>query len=135
MGVELIGSAEMRAMLHDLPKDIQRELRPAIKKAGDVVAAQAKSNASWSSRIPGAISVRASFGARVAGATVVVSAGAAPHARPYEGSGGGGTYRHPVYGGPAWVTAPTRPFLMPAGRAKEAAAAALVQQAVQRALP
>ena len=131
----LIGADQMRAMLNGLPADIQRELRPALKDAGDIVARQARANASWSSRIPGAISVRASFGARSAGATVVVDSAAAPHARPYEGVDGNSTFRHPVHGSDRWVSQTVRPFLMPAGRAKEREAALLAQRALQAALP
>lgn len=125
-------------MLHSLPREIQRELRPKMRQAGELVAAKARSNASeWSERIPGAISVRTSFGTRTAGAAVVVNSAAAPHARPYEGlSARGGTFRVPVFG--RWLpdveSRATRPFLFPAGVACEAAAAHLVEQAVDSAI-
>lgn len=44
-----------------------------------------------------------------------VSAQAAPHARPFEGLGESGQFRHPVYGHTdRWVPQTTRPFALPA---------------------
>jgi hypothetical protein len=40
--------------------------------------------------------------------------------------------RHPVFGGPAWVDQPTRPFFMRAVRAKERQVVAAVQSAIER---
>jgi hypothetical protein len=126
----------MQAMLAGLPKDIQRELRPRIRTISELVAAQARTNASWSTRIPGAISTRVSFGARTAGGAVVVNSAKAPHARPYEGlSARGGTFRHPVHGSDVWVSQATRPFLFESIIQTEREAVALIEQAVIAALP
>lgn len=130
--VNLIGSVEMRVMLNRLPADLQRELRPRLRQAAELVAADARRRAgAWSSRIPDAIKVRTSFGVARAGATVVVDSKVAPHARAYEGiATRGSSFRHPVFGTDRWVDQATRPFLIPAGQAKEAEAARLAAEAI-----
>lgn len=73
--------------------------------------AQARANASWSSRIPGAIRVAV----LKRGVDIRVNRRRAPHARPYEAIGGNATFRHPVHGHrDRWVSQATRPFLDPA---------------------
>lgn len=134
-GVSLIGVSEMRALLRDLPKDLQKEIRPAVREAAEVVAAKARSNAAFSTRIPGAIKARARFAGRQAGAEVVVDSVAAPHARPINGRGArGSTFRHPVPGSDRWVPQPVIPFLDDAAREKEREAALLVQAALEKVL-
>lgn len=79
------------------------------------------------------ISVR--FGGKAAGASVVVRAARAPHARPYEHLGSPGTFRHPAYGNRrVWVEQAARPFLFPAARATRERAVQQIDQAVERAL-
>ena len=52
------------------------------------------------------------------GVQLRVSSANAPHARPYEGMGQGGQFRHPVYGNREnWVAQATRPYAFPAVRA------------------
>lgn len=112
-----------------LPHEARRTLRPALRASGEDTAADARSRASWSSRIPPTIRVRTSFRANREGVEIVAGGRAAPHARPYEGlsAGGSGEFRHPVYADAAnftrkkwtWVTSPTRPFLFPAAEAGE----------------
>lgn len=98
--------------------------RKAVAKrmAGEAgpLLADARQRASWSTRIPGAISVRgiASENLGTAGVTLRVSAAIAPHARPYEGLGGAAQFRHPVYGHDVWVSQATRPYAMPAVAAR-----------------
>jgi hypothetical protein len=142
--LQLVGAREMQAMLAGLPKDIQRELRPRIRTITELVAVQARANASAyptksggpSKRIPGAIGTRVSFGARTAGGAVVVNSAKAPHARPLEGlSSRGGTFRHPVFGTDKWVSQATRPFLFESIIQTEREAVALIEQAVIAALP
>lgn len=102
-------SRDLRAM----SAQVRKEVRPAIRRAAEPMVAQARANASWSSRIPGAI--RLSTTKR--GVDIRVNQKRAPHARPYEGIGGGGQFRHPVFGNrDRWVSQPTRPFLDPAVR-------------------
>jgi hypothetical protein len=80
--------------------------------------ADARSRASWSSRIPSAISVRGSAtNENRVGVELRVSAASAPHARPFEGMGQGGSFRHPVFGRDRWVAQATRPYAFPAVRA------------------
>lgn len=108
MGVD---RAQLQALIRDLgavPPDLRREWRPAILKAGQPVLMQMKANASWSSRIPAATTMRAS--GMSAGVEFRVNARRAPHARPLEGLSGD-PFRHPVYGNrEVWVSQPARPF-------------------------
>lgn len=108
-----------------LPLAQRRELRGRIKRGGDLIAGEARQNASWSSRIPGAIKVRARISTRETAALISVDAEKAPHARAYEGiSSRATTFRHPVFGTGenrtdwTWVSQEKRPFLMPAVRSK-----------------
>jgi hypothetical protein len=135
-------TAALRLLVHELgrmPDDIRTGLRIGFRKAGQAVMADAKTNASWSSRIPAAMSLRTSTKAKSAGVFIRVDAKKAPHARPYEGfSNRGDSFRHPVFGHrEVWVTQATRPFLYPAavkGRDRVQAAAELaVRQAALRA--
>jgi hypothetical protein len=105
------------ADLGKMPAALGRELRPALRKAAQPILTDAKRRASWSSRIPAAISIRSSLSQRNPGVRLVVDAGRAPHARPLEfGSQRNGTFvRHPVFGNREnWVQQRTRPFFFPA---------------------
>jgi hypothetical protein len=130
-----IDGAEIKAFadqLQHVPRDLRPALRREIRKSGDSLVRDIRSNASWSSRIPAATKLRVGFGARSAGVTIRVDAGAAPHARPLEFGNRGAFNRHPVFGGPAWVDQPTRPFFMRAVRARERQVVAAVQSAIER---
>ncbi|MEV7908512.1 hypothetical protein AB0P04_43675, partial [Streptomyces anulatus] len=113
--------SEIRKLIADLgrvPAELRKELRPAIQRAAREVLTEARSRASWSSRIPGAMRIAVRFTGKAAGASVVVSAARAPHGRPYEHLGSPGTFRHPAYGNRrVWVEQAARPFLFPAARA------------------
>ncbi len=86
-------------------------LRKNLKAAAEPAARQVRSNASWSSRIPAAVATRAAFTAKNgAGVSVFVKRKQAPHARPFENSGSGGTFEHYVYGPPNKATQQARPF-------------------------
>lgn len=123
------------ADLRRVPPELRKQLRPAVRAAAQEVLAEARSRASWSSRIPAATRVAVRFSGKNAGASVVVSAARAPHARPYEHLGSPGTFRHPVYGNRRnWVAQAARPFLFPAARAKAEAAAREIDQAVEQVL-
>ena len=90
--------AKLVADFGKIPPDVRRDLRTGIRKAADPILSQAKSNASWSSRIPRATRIAVGFGKKSAGVSIVVSSKRAPHARPYEHDGEPGTFRHPVFG-------------------------------------
>lgn len=109
-------ASELRRAAADLrgfSTQVRREIRPAVKRAAEPMVAAARANASWSTRIPGAIKIST----LKRGVEIRVSRKRAPHARPYEGIAGGSTFRHPVYGNrDRWVTQQTRPFLEPAVR-------------------
>lgn len=133
---------EVERLIRDLdgiPKDLKRKLRPKLREAGEIVAGQARVNASWSTRIPQATKVRTSFTLRNPGVSVVVDRKKAPHARPFEHGGEPGQFRHPVFqtfGGKRrtpWVPQPARPFLAPAAEAKGDEAARRVADAVDEA--
>ena len=112
-----------------LPYEARRTLRPALRASGDEIAADARTRAGWSTRIPATIKVRSSFRANREGVELVAGGPNAPHARPYEGLSAGqfGKFRHPVFAdaenfarnGWTWVESPTRPFLFPAATAGE----------------
>lgn len=118
----ITGSEDVRKLVNDLRKigdGVGRNLGKEFKRAAGPVAQQARANASWSSRIPGAISVGVSSSRRFPGAQIKVSKDKAPHARLFEYPGRGGAFRHPVYGNrEVWVDQRGRPFIRPAVRAK-----------------
>jgi hypothetical protein len=118
--------------LRNLPPETQKAVRPALRQAGRLIAQDAKTRASWSSRIPGTIRVETSVNANREGVQVRAGGPSAPHARPYEGlSVRGSEFRHPVYGNrEVWVAQATRPFLFPAAQANEVQAAELVSSAL-----
>lgn len=117
-------SDDVRKLVNDIRKiggTVSRELGKEFKKAAGPVANQARINAGWSTRIPGALQVGTSRSRRFPGAQIKVSKDRAPHARLYEfGSGSRKkSFRHPVYGDmETWVEESTRPFIRPAVRAK-----------------
>lgn len=129
-----VGAGELARALRRLPEEARRELRPALRHAGQLVRNKAASNASWSTRIPGALSVVTSASGSRPAVAVVARGARAPHARPYEGIAGTSTFRHPVYGGDTWVAQACRPFLAPAVRTEQPAVVAELSGAVGRAL-
>lgn len=133
MSVELIGGAEMRARLANVEPKLRGALRQAFRQAANPIVADMRNRASWSSRIPGAISVQSKFGPNVAGVFIRVDSSKAPHARAYElGQGpGASTFRHPVFGTDRWVTQETRPFFFAAGKAHRAEVVAAAQSALR----
>jgi hypothetical protein len=120
--VPISGSEDVRQLVNDLRKigdGVGRNLGKEFKKAAGPVAQEARANASWSSRIPGAITVGVSSSRRFPGAQIKVSKDKAPHARLFEYPGRGGSFRHPVFGNrEVWVEQRGRPFIRPAVRAK-----------------
>ena len=116
MPVDYPGLRVLVGELGVLPTEIRRELRTGFRAAGQRALETARDNASWSSRIPGAITMRVSTSGPSTGVALRVDAARAPHARPYEGltRGERSTFRHPVFGTSARVAQATRPFLRPA---------------------
>jgi len=112
-----------------LPREARRTLRPALRAGAEGMAADARTRAGWSTRIPPTIKVRTSFRSDREGVEIVAGGSAAPHARPYEGLSAGSSdkFRHPVFADATnftrrawtWVSSPTRPFLIPAAEAGE----------------
>lgn len=114
-----------------------RALRDGLRAAGELVAADARSRASWSSRIPGSIAVKV----RAGYAEVSAGGGGAPHAAAYEHEGRTGVFRHPVNawarhdrGEWVWANNPARPFLGPALESHAVEAADLIGGSVADSL-
>lgn len=104
--------------MRQVPEQLRRDVRTAVRTAASPIVAKARANASWSTRIPKAIRVSSTFAGKNAGVTIRVALRTAPHGRAYEdisGKSRGGTFRHPVFGNKdRWVSQPTRPFIAPA---------------------
>lgn len=113
--------SELARDLYRMPAATKRQMRKTFSNAAQPMLADAKSRASWSSRIPGAISVQVTSTDVRLGVALRISAAAAPHARPYEGlsaQGGSSYFRHPVFGNREnWVSQTTRPYAWPAVKA------------------
>lgn len=129
-----VGAGRLAANLRRLPAETRRELRPALRAAGEVVRASAARNASWSSRIPSSLSVVTSAVSTRSAVAVVARRAVAPHARPLEGVTGNATFRHPVFGRDVWVSQACRPFLRPAVAAEQGHVVDLLAASVDRAL-
>ncbi len=140
MGVDYSSVRVLATKLEKMPLVLRERLRPVVKAGAASVAAQAKSNAAFSSRIPGAISVRSKLGTELTGvgATVVVSAAKAPDARVLElgntGSASTTSFKHPVYGHDWWVSQPMHPFLFSAMTAQRKSIEAAIVAAIESAL-
>lgn len=126
---------EVRELIRDLdqiPRDLRRQTRLAITRAGRELLNEVRSRASWSTRIPAATRLSVRF-ARDPGASIVVDDRRAPHAKYYENRGRPGTFRHPLFGDRRhWYSQRARPFLGPAFDAKEDDAVRQVNDAVDR---
>lgn len=121
--------------LSAIPKEVRRDIRPALKRIGMRVAQGARARASWSKRIPGAVKVKVLFGSKKQGVIVYVDRNRAPHARAYEGIGtSGANFRHPLFGDrDRWYAQRKRPFLAPAGQAERDTARSEIAQVVEDA--
>lgn len=113
-----VDAGDLRALMQALKemeggKPLAAALRKGLRSAAEPIKRQVQGNASWSSRIPGAVSIGTAFSARRTGVFLRVNAKKAPHARPFENDGKGGTFRHPVFGTDTWVTQSARPFFFP----------------------
>jgi hypothetical protein len=112
------GRDQLRALIEDLgqlPPDLRRELRPALKKGAQPMLDAMHRNASWSSRIPPATKLTSKLTGGNAGVSIVVNARQAPHARVYENQGVNGIFRAPLFGDREhWYPHRARPFFKPA---------------------
>jgi hypothetical protein len=111
--------AQLARDLHKMEAAGRRRLKAEFTRLGQPVLAAARRNASWSSRIPGALSVRgiANQNSARIGIELRVSVSKAPHARAFEGisqQGSDAYFRHPVYGHDRWVSQKTRPYMVKA---------------------
>lgn len=119
--------------LEGIPKELRQQLRPALKAAAQPIVQDAKARASWSARIPRAITLSIRFARRDPGVSLVVRRAVAPHGRPLEGITGNATIRHPVHGHrDRWVAQETRPYLVPAVEAGADGALAATVTAVDQ---
>lgn len=75
---------ELKSLDREFATAIRKQVRTAVSEAGAAVLGQARSNASWSSRIPAATKLTTSYSAKRAGITIRTSKTRAPHARPFE---------------------------------------------------
>ena len=127
--------ANLVADLGALSPAMRRELRVAMLRAGKEAHQDARNRASWSSRIPAAITMGARTGGKSVGVFLRVDAARAPHGRPFEGiTDRRPTFRHPVFGDrDVWVAQATRPFLAPAVRHAQPAVMNGLRVAVQDA--
>jgi hypothetical protein len=92
--------------LRTVDKVAQKEMRAQLRTDLGPIIGQAKANASWSTRIPGAIGPQVT----VKTVGVRVNRKKAPHGRVYEYGG-----RHPVFGNrDVWVPVPKRSYVRPA---------------------
>lgn len=111
---------------------VHKQFRSKARDIAKAIAAEAKSNASWSGRIPGAISP--SVTTKFVG--VRVSKKKAPHGGLYErgSTGRPKVVRHPLFGNKnVWFEEPVRPFLAPAVEANRDDTLAAMLQAVEEA--
>lgn len=99
-----------------MPKDLAKQARPMMRRSGQEALAEAKSNASWSTRIPGATKLSVRFSKRFSGIAIVTNKNRAPHARPIENAGKTGTFRHRNFGRNDWSVQRAQPFQAPVAK-------------------
>lgn len=101
------------------------ELGVRLLEAGEYIAAIARTNASWSTRIPASVRV----GGGMSGVVVRAGSKAAPNAYPFEVPG----VRHPVFGRPdiPWEDNENRPFMVPAAEEGAVGAAEIVARVIE----
>lgn len=121
LDIDMAGFRFLADRMGRVPPEALRQIRPRLRAAGEKIRAAAASNAGWSSRIPGSLTVRvATAGGSRQGVYVAARQAMAPHARPYEAMDGRNPFSHPVFGyGNAWVRQAARPYLAPAARSQE----------------
>jgi len=111
--VNTSGLRDVAASLRQAAKRLPAAHRTALLKGAERIAVDARAKASWSTRIPGSVKVKA-LGSRIS-----VTADA-PNAAPLENRGKEGEFKHPVFGNPdVVVSQKARPFLRLAARLNE----------------
>ncbi len=138
MPIETTGIRDAIRRFGTADAELRAELTPATLEAADVVAAQIRSNYSWSPPIAGSVSTSASFSATGGGAVIRIPERDYPHAgevRTFEGNGVSPTpFEQPVYGHKdRSVTKMTRPSIGPGVRDKRPEAVAIIAAAVHKA--
>jgi hypothetical protein len=111
LSIRVSGLPELQRALRRHAPAVQKQFRRRLRTIAQVVAVGARGRASWSRRIPAAISA----GAQASGPYVRVSGKKAPHGPLYEGGEKGrSTFRHPLFGDrERWFSQRTRPFVRP----------------------
>lgn len=85
VGVDLAGiNLELKSCSKKYASAVRKQIRAAVTEAGADIVAQVRREASWSTRIPAATTIRPNFTARSAGIRIVTNRRKAPHARPLE---------------------------------------------------
>lgn len=126
--IEVLGLRELQRALKQFAPEVQKVFRARLRAIARAVASDAKGRASWSHRIPSAIT----YGATNKGLYVRVKATqGAPHATLYEGRD---HWRHPLFGDrDHWYAQRGRPFLRPAAEAAQGQVLAEAEKAVEAA--
>ena len=136
VSVDLLNGPQVARQLASIAPEIRRGTARAIRDEAAPIVLDARANASWSSRIPGAITARPSFAGSRAGIYIRVNSAIAPHARPYEDVTGRGEVRHPVFG--VWRSGvrydKSQPFVAPAIRSGQPRVRAGIERAISDAL-
>lgn len=120
LGIQ-VNSPDLRQLYVDLknvPGNLRAELRKGVVAAVKPVVTSVQAQASWSTRIPGAVKTKTSFAAKSAGVSVFVDSTIAPEAAPINNKGNTGDFRHPVFAdarnqtrdGWTWVAQGAIPF-------------------------
>jgi hypothetical protein len=121
----------LRALKRYVP-EVHKQFRERARAIAVAISAEAKQNASWSRRIPAAISP--SVTTKFIG--VRVSKKKAAHGGIYERGvkGNPNVVRHPLFGNrDFWFSTPTRPFIAPAVEAKRGDSLEAMLRAVEEA--
>lgn len=106
------GYSQVVRALRDFAPEARKEFNKAMRHEAQPVLADARSNFSWSTRIPKALSLSVTQ----KGVGIRISRKKAPHGSIYErgSKGNPGQVRHPIPHTDQWASSPTRPGIQPA---------------------
>ncbi len=130
--VKVEGLSEFLRALKRYAPEVRKEFNKQARGVLSVIVADAKARASWSRRIPGAITPTVTT--RSVGVRLSRRKGA--HGPLYERGSKGtpGIVRHPLFGNRAfWFTSPVRPVIQPAVDAHERKVTEAMLQAIEDA--
>ena len=114
----------------DVPASMRAGVARRLRPIGESTVADARQRASWSSRIPGAISLRVQFTGKNPGLTITVDHTKAPHGRAFEGIVYD-VFRHPLFGDrDHWYDQKARPYVWPAVQATQQEVADLAENVI-----